>query len=244
MRYGIFSDIHGNLEAFKSVLDFYRKQGIKKLFCCGDIVGYGPNPQECVKLAMGIKDLYTVLGNHDAAVVGKMKTKWFNDAAMEAIEFTRARLTGESVEYLRSRPLRIDTNDFTIVHGSPSKPLQEYLISEMQFLSNMRYWTVSPCFVGHTHIPCHFSCGNNGFPYVDFMKTVTKFKIEASSVLINPGAVGQPRDGNPLASCGIYDSSSKVFELVRIPYDIKVTQQKMRHNNMPGLLVERLGMGL
>lgn len=245
MRYGIFSDVHGNLEAFKTVIDFYRGQGIKKLFCCGDLVGYGPNSQECVKYAMTLKDLYLVLGNHDAAVVGKMKTKWFNDAATQAIEYTRSKMTGETIEFLRNIPLRLETKDFTMVHGSPSDPLKEYLISEMQFLHNMKHWTTSPCFVGHTHIPCYFVCDDNGFPTMNLIKGKNMtFRVEGASVLINPGAVGQPRDGDSRAACGIYDSATRIFELFRLKYDIKTTQQKMRQNNMPELLIERLGMGL
>lgn len=244
MRYGIFSDVHGNLEAFKAVMDFFSRQGITKLFCCGDLVGYGPNPLECVKLASTIKGLYLVLGNHDAAVIGRMKVKWFNDAAAAAIEHTRSRLTGEAMEFLKHIPLRIDTPDFTMVHGSPSKPLVEYLISEMQFLDNKKLWKTSPCFVGHTHIPCAFHCDENGFPHMELLKQNQMVKVDTDSVLINPGAVGQPRDGDPRASCGIYDSFMKVFRLHRISYDIKITQHKMMQSNMPELLIERLGMGL
>lgn len=244
MRYGIFSDVHGNLEAFKAVLDFYARNGIKKLFFCGDLVGYGPNPLECVKLAAATKNLYLVLGNHDAAVLGKMKVKWFNDAAAYAIEQTRFRLTGEAMEFLKHIPLRIETKDFTMVHGSPSKPLVEYLISEMQFFENMKLWKTSPCFVGHTHIPCSFSCDTNGFPHMELLRNKPKVKVDTDKVLINPGSVGQPRDGDPRASCGIYDGFMKVFELHRIPYDIHMTQLKMRQNGMSNLLIERLGMGL
>jgi len=191
-----------------------------------------------------MKSLSMVMGNHDAAVVGKMKVKWFNDNAASAIEFARSRLTGEAMHFLYGLPLRIDTPDFTMVHGSPGKPLLEYLISEMQFLDNMKYWKISPCFIGHTHMPCYFSCDRHGFPHTDFLKTVLTVKVDSDSVIINPGSVGQPRDGDPRASCGIYDSVSRVFELHRIYYDIKVTQAKMKACGMPDLLIDRLGMGL
>lgn len=244
MRYGIFSDVHGNLEAFKAVLDFFRRQDIRQFVFLGDLVGYGPNPMECVKLAMSIRNLYTVLGNHDAAVIGKMPSKWFNDAAMEAIEFTRSKLTGDAIEFLNSFPTRNQRENFTMVHGSPSKPLQEYLISEMQFLNNKTSWDTPLCFVGHTHIPSHFYSDSNTFPKMDFMKKRPKFTITEEKVLINVGSVGQPRDGDSRSSCAIYDTNTRVFELFRIPYDIKVTQQKMRNAGMPELLIDRLAMGI
>lgn len=244
MKYGIFSDVHGNLEAFKVVLDFYARQGIKKLFFCGDLVGYGPNPLECIMLASSIENLTLVAGNHDAAVVGKMKVKWFNDNAASAIEFARSKLTGFAMNFLYNLPLRVETPHFTMVHGSPGKPLMEYLISEMQFLDNLKYWKISPCFIGHTHMPCYFSCDKNGFPHTDFLKTILTVKVDKESVIINPGSVGQPRDGDPRASCGIYNSYTREFELHRLYYDVGITQTKMKAYGMPDLLIERLGMGL
>ena len=242
MRYGVFSDVHGNHVALKAVLDFYRRSGVENFVCCGDIVGYGPQPLECAETLRALKNLVTVMGNHDAALVGKMDLKWFNPNAAWAIEFARAKCTGEALDFISHLPEKVETKDFTLVHGSPRKPLTEYLLSEGQFTDNADNWTVSPCFIGHSHMPLYFREGENGFPETDFLKPAVKIFVKGK-LMLNPGSVGQPRDGDTRAACGIYDSDKKYFELYRVFYNVETVQKMMEGLKMPGILSERLSFG-
>ena len=243
MKYGVFSDVHGNYAALKAVLEFYRKNDVENFVCCGDIVGYGPQPQECAETLRGLKNLAIVMGNHDAALVGKMDLKWFNANAVWAIEFSRKNMTGRELAYVSGLPERAETPDFTVVHGSPRKPLTEYMLSEMQFSDNAGAWTVSPCFIGHSHMPLYFREKPDALPETDFLKPLTKLSVAAGRWMLNPGSVGQPRDGDPRAACGIYDPEKKTFELYRIFYDVDATQRLMAELKMPSLLYERLSFG-
>ncbi|HAT72424.1 MAG TPA: metallophosphoesterase [Elusimicrobia bacterium] len=243
MRYGVFSDVHGNYEALRAVLEFYRKNGVEDFICCGDIVGYGPQPLECAEALRALKSLAAVMGNHDAALVGKMTMKWFNANATWALEFARTRLTGQALDFLARLPERVEKADFTLVHGSPRKPLTEYLLSESQFADNAAVFSASPCFVGHSHMPLYFREGDKGVPRADFLRPVTKVSLPAGPVLINPGSVGQPRDGDPRAACGIYDPEKRQFELYRVFYDVGATQRLMAGLKMPSMLADRLSFG-
>ena len=242
MRYGVFSDVHGNHVALKAVLDFYRRSGVENFVCCGDIVGYGPQPLECAETLRGLKNLVTVMGNHDAALVGKMDLKWFNPNAAWAIEFARSKCTGQALDFISHLPEKVETKDFTLVHGSPRKPLTEYLLSEGQFTDNADNWTVSPCFIGHSHMPLYFREGDAGVPETDFLKPAVRLPVKGR-IMLNPGSVGQPRDGDTRASCGIYDSDKKYFELYRVFYDVEGVQQMMAKLKMPSILSERLSFG-
>ncbi len=242
MRYGVFSDVHGNYVALKAVLEFLRKNGVRDFLCCGDIVGYGPQPLECAEELMSLPGLTTVLGNHDAAAVGKMDIKWFNANAAWAIDFARKRLTGRALDFIAGLPERAENADFTMVHGSPRKPLTEYLLSEGQFSDNFDRWTVSPCFIGHSHMPLFFREGERGVPETDFLKPAVKLRVKGR-FMINPGSVGQPRDGDPRASCGVYDAAAGTFELYRVFYDVGTVQHRMEELRMPALLAERLSFG-
>ena len=243
MKYGVFSDVHGNYPALKAVLEFYRKNGVENFICCGDIVGYGPQPQECAETLRGLKNLAIVMGNHDAALAGKMDIKWFNANAVWAIEFSKKNMTGRELAYVAALPERLETPDFTLVHGSPLKPLTEYMLSELQFSNNAGAWTVSPCFIGHSHMPLYFREKGDLLPETDFLKPLTKLSLAGGRFMLNPGSVGQPRDGDPRAACGIYDSEKKTFELYRIFYDVEATQRLMGELKMPALLSERLSFG-
>jgi predicted phosphodiesterase len=243
VKYGVFSDVHGNYEALKAVLAFYRKNGVENFLCCGDIVGYGPQPLECAEEMMGLKSLTAVMGNHDAAAVGKMELKWFNANASWAIDFAKQKLTGKAMDFLARLPERVETADFTMVHGSPRKPLTEYMLSEVQFADNEKAWTVSPCFVGHSHMPLYFRYGQKGLPETDFLRPLVRVSTASGRVMINPGSVGQPRDGDPRAACAIYDPDKRTFELYRVFYNVEVTQNLMAALKMPPLLAERLSFG-
>ena len=193
---------------------------------------------------MGLPGISVVLGNHDAALVGKMELRWFNHNAVDALEFARKKLSGAELAYLAALSETITTADFTLVHGSPMKPLTEYLLSESQFMENLAYWKTSPCFIGHSHIPVYFRQSDGSLPETDLLQPMAKVMLDGVRYMLNPGSVGQPRDGSPRASCGLYDSEKKTFELFRVDYDFSKTQELMQASGLPQVLLERLAFGL
>ncbi len=245
MIYGVFSDVHGNYEALRAVLSFFKKNGAGGYICCGDIAGYGAQASECVDAITPLPNLHCVMGNHDAALVGRMDLKWFNPTATAAILYNRHFLRGEQLEFIANLPELVEREDFTLVHGSPKSHLKEYLLSELQFMDNLRYWKVSPCFIGHSHMPIYFALeGDARVPATDFLKPMHTMRLDPEArYIINPGSVGQPRDSNPLAACGLYDSSARTFELFRVEYDVEKAKLVMREAGLPPMLVERLSLG-
>ena len=244
MIYGVFSDVHGNFEALKAALAFFKKNKAAGYICCGDMAGYGPQPSECLQAVMGLENLSIVMGNHDAAVTGKMDPKWFNTNALEAIEYARKKLSGAELSYLADLPETVKTAEFTLVHGSPRKPLTEYVLSETQFIENQPFWETSPCFIGHSHMPIYFRQGEDSPPETDFLRPMARMMIGGFRCILNPGSVGQPRDGNPRASLGLYDSQKQSFEIFRVDYDVAKTQELMMQAALPQVLVDRLAYGL
>ena len=244
MLYGVFSDVHANYEALKAVLAFFRENKVSRFICCGDLVGYGPQPAECVREVMGLPGLSIVLGNHDAAVIGKIELRWFNHNARAAIEFAGKKLSADELAYLAALPETVKTGDFTLVHGSPRQPLTEYLLSETNFMENLACWETSPCFMGHSHMPVYFRVSGGFPPETDFLRPMSKVMLDGVRYMLNPGSVGQPRDGNPRASCGLYDPRKKIFELFRLDYDFLKTQELMKSVGLPQMLIERLSFGL
>jgi len=243
MRIAVLADIHANLTAFKAVLaDIERHSGVSETWCLGDVVGYGPDPRECIVLAQKVCR-YCVAGNHDRAAIGKIDTSDFNSQAAEANEWTTQQLKPEDIRYLSNLPLTVEKGEFTLAHGSPRDPIWEYLFSTNEAAENLDAFNTSYCLVGHTHQPLVFSFGR-------FREsTTTKLEHESEIVLgekrlvINPGSVGQPRDGDPRASYGIYDSTIRTFTLYRVAYDIKSVQERMRAHGLPAMLIARLEMG-
>ena len=236
--------MHANHEALKAVLAFLHKNKATRFVCCGDLVGYGPQPSECVREIMALPELSIVLGNHDAAVTGKMDLRWFNHNALAAIEFAKKNLSEAELSYLAALPEIVRTEDFTLVHGSPRKPLTEYLMSEHQFVRNLPYWETTPCFIGHTHVPGYFRQSEGLQPETDSLRPMIKVMLDGVRYMLNPGSVGQPRDGDPRASCGLYDPKKKTFEIFRVEYDLSRTQMLMKAGDLPAMLIERLAFGL
>ncbi|MCL0053011.1 metallophosphatase family protein [Dehalococcoidales bacterium] len=240
MRYAIIADIHANLAAFTAVLDDIElKGGVEEVWCLGDIVGYGPDPHQCLELLRQYNHV-CVAGNHDWAAIGKLDTSDFNPDAATACNWTRQQLTPEDIEYLDHLPLVIEKGDFTLVHGSPREPIWEYLLSTSAARENFAYLKSQFCLVGHSHVPIVFS--ETG--YVSQFPAEGVLRLTTTRIIINPGGVGQPRDGNPYASYAIYDSETRSISLYRIPYDIAATQARMVEYKLPMRLVARLSYGV
>ena len=242
MRYAIISDIHANLAAFTAVLaDVKRRGGVDKFWCLGDIVGYGPDPHECLEALRQI-DPICVAGNHDLAAIGKIGTDEFNQDAAESCLWTARQLSQADKAYLEKLPMVIETGHFYLVHGTPRDPVWEYLLTTSQAIENFPLFKTRFCLVGHSHVPLVFSSHATG----DFSgrRFLTDVSLSGRDrVIINPGGVGQPRDGDPRASYAIYDSESGLVKLYRVPYDIQTTQKKMEEHGLPVGLATRLSYG-
>lgn len=244
MRYIIISDIHSNLEALIIFIELLSKFKIDKFICLGDIVGYNCNPNECVKIISSMNNVRVIRGNHDRAVV-KREYYDFSEYARISVEWTIRNLTSESYSFLyslESGPKIID-DSFAICHGS--------LIDEDRYIFSRQYaredfeWlkehNIKLAFFGHTHIQVAYSC--NMYDKIEVINS-KKIKLQDEfSYLINPGSIGQPRDGNPLASFAIYDTEEETVEIIRYEYNIEETQRKILKNHLPEFLAVRLMFG-
>jgi len=242
MRYAILADIHANLAAFEAVMgDIERKGGVDELWCLGDIVGYGPDPCRCIELLREYNHV-CVIGNHDLAAIGKMELSYFNPYAATACQWTTEQLSQDDIAYLEGLPLTVDKDEFLLVHGSPAAPVLEYVMSTSIAARNLDFFKSKYCLVGHTHAPAVFKEEKGGCLSVNFSPGIGMV-LGASRMIINPGGVGQPRDGDPRASYAIYDSEGRVLRLYRIPYDIGATQDRMMQAGLPIHLITRLEAG-
>jgi len=240
MRTVFLADIHSNLEALLSTVNSFKQNNIGKVIFLGDIVGYGADPNECILRIKEISDI-VISGNHDWACAGIDNIESFNPRAKEAAQWTRKVLTDQNRDFLLSLPLKEKTNDAVYVHATPYFPESwQYIttttIAELCFESFAQQF----CFMGHSHIPAIFILNING----SISEGSGKINItKRSRYIINCGSVGQPRDENPLASYGIYDSEKEIYQLIRVEYDIKKTQKKIIKAGLPTYLAKRLELG-
>ena len=242
MRYAIMADIHANLAAFNAVLDdMEQRGGVEEIWCLGDIVGYGPDPHECIERLRRYNHV-CVAGNHDWAAIGKISTTEFNPDAALACQWTTQQLNQEDIQYLESLPLTIDKDIFTLVHGSPREPIWEYVISTGIARENFSFFQSPYCLLGHSHVPLVFKEEDGSCTFSRLVANIG-LALGESRLIINPGGVGQPRDGDPRASYAIYDSDTRIVKLYRIPYDVAATQDKMMAKGLPVRLAVRLQQG-
>jgi len=240
LKYAIISDLHSNLEALTAVLDKIDAIGVDQIVCLGDVVGYNANPNECVAI-MREREIPTICGNHDAVACGLEEPWGFNPIALAAALWTREDLTEENTEWLRALPTTRRYESFLTVHGSPTNP-NTYMFGWEDILPHLFYLRqqmCSLCFFGHTHCPGIFSA--DGTYTVD---DDSKFVLgDRKDFFINPGSVGQPRDGDPRASFGLLETEQKEYELVRVPYPIKQVAERIITAGLPDFLAERLYLG-
>jgi diadenosine tetraphosphatase ApaH/serine/threonine PP2A family protein phosphatase len=243
MRYAVIADIHANLTALMAVLtDIYKKEDIGEVWCLGDIVGYGPDPSQCIELLRRTNHI-CVAGNHDLAAIGEIDTADFNPDAAAAIQWTTRQLSTQDRVYIKSLPLVIEREDFTLVHGSPRQPVWEYVMSISTAKENFAHFKSSFCLVCHTHVPAIFKLGKNDACSFSQFPAKGELVLGEERMIINPGSVGQPRDGDPRASYAIYDNKTRTVSLYRVPYDIAATQARMVEQRLPMRLVARLSLG-
>jgi diadenosine tetraphosphatase ApaH/serine/threonine PP2A family protein phosphatase len=242
MRYLLLSDIHGNLQAFEAILQA-APPGLP-IWCLGDLVGYGPHPNECIELLRSLEH-ECIVGNHDWAAMNKVDLDDFNPDAKRAVQWTQKQLTPENMAYLENLPLRLIKGDFTLVHGSPRDPIWEYILYPPVARANYAYLDTPHCLVGHTHVPVKFSLGNGAEQLCTMERLPEKGSrpLGRERAIINPGSVGQPRDGDARASYAILDAESLTVEHHRVQYDIKTTQRLMRKARLPSRNITRLSYG-
>ena len=242
MRIAILADIHSNLEALNAVLADAGEHGtVDEIWCLGDTVGYGPDPTACLDTVLSM-DHVLVAGNHDLASVGKISLVDFNPYAAEACRWTATQLSSKHSEHLSNLPLRTEQAPFTLVHGSPRDPAWEYVISLDVAQACFDHFTTPYCLVGHSHIPFICRQGQRGVELVD-VSLGSPVPLGRERLIVNPGGVGQPRDGDPRASYTIYHTEENSIEFRRVPYDLVATQRKIRLASLPEYLAERLQYG-
>lgn len=242
MRALILADIHANLEAFHAVLEDARNRGgFDQVWCLGDVVGYGPDPVACIELLRRQEHL-SVVGNHDLAAIGRLDLREFNPYAATANRWTARKLRPEDIVYLLQLPERLHIGRLTLVHGSLRRPIWEYLLSEEAAQATFQLLDTDCCLVGHSHVP--FLCRETGKGYLfERLEEEKVFPLEEERWIVNPGAVGQPRDGDSRGSYAIYDDEEETFVAYRVEYDVATTQEKMRRAGLPDFLIQRLGHG-
>jgi predicted phosphodiesterase len=242
LRILVIADIHSNITALKAVIsDVEHHSKIDDIWCLGDIVGYGPDPSECIRF-MRENCRVCVAGNHDLAAVNTIDISDFNPDAANAILWTRHQLNSEDSSYLANLPLSIKKKEFTIVHGSPRDPLREYLSSTNAALENLLTYKTKYCLVGHTHEPIMFFIRDNEIQVKELKNGDTIF-LDKTRLILNPGAIGQSRDGDPRASYGIIDCTRHIFTQRRVAYDIEEVKKRMKENGFTNNLIDRLSSG-
>jgi predicted phosphodiesterase len=240
MKYAILSDIHSNLEALQVVLDHAQRQKCTHYVCIGDIVGYGPNPKECLQIIRDI-NCPVVMGNHDEYCATTLDLTGFNPMAADAIKWTRDRLDEDEKNWLSDLKYVRNVESFTIVHATLDLPEKwAYVFDKLAAAASFNYQHTSVCFNGHTHVPIAFVRGPAGIQGGLY----SKIKVEIGrKYFINVGSIGQPRDRNPKAAYVIFDMLNNLIELQRLDYDIAATQRKIRAAHLPESLAQRLEQG-
>ncbi|PID58050.1 metallophosphatase family protein [candidate division KSB3 bacterium] len=243
MKYFFFSDIHGNVEALNVVLAQIEHFAPDKVICLGDVVGYGPNPNECVELVDRYADV-VVMGNHDHAVLGLTDITYFNQYAKTAVLWTRQVMSDENLACLSAYPFQETFGDVLCVHSTPLNPWHwDYIFNPLEGRYYLQHFEEHVCFIGHSHQPVFFEQDERGHVSYDRRPELSLTVKENCKYIVNDGSVGQPRDGYPQAAYATYDTERQQIEVKRLPYDVKKTQQKMAEANLPAFLIERLAHG-
>jgi predicted phosphodiesterase len=238
VKIAVISDIHSNLEALKTTLSFLQSQNISHIICLGDVIGYGPRPNECIELVKN-HCKPCLMGNHDHAVLGLTDIYYFNRYAKEAVLWTQRELSVYNKGFLENLSFTYETDETLFVHSTPIDPEEwHYIFSEYEARQNLNQISHRLIFVGHSHIPIVFSY-NNG----SFLENHIQLDLEKDRYIVNVGSVGQPRDGDPRLCFVIYDDQEKSIEYIRLEYPVKKTYQEIIDQKLPPFLAMRLLAG-
>lgn len=241
MRVLVISDIHANLNALDAVIE--AAGPIDSTWCLGDLVGYGPDPNECIERVRNLPNLTCIIGNHDAAALDQIDSDTFNPEARTAIHWTQKTLTQSSKNFLRSLRETVSLEQVTLAHGSPRHPVWEYLLDTRTATINFDYFTTPLCLVGHTHLPVIYTLHDGSH--------MARLNIPEANIaaplperaILNPGSVGQPRDRDPRAAFAILDDMKKTWDYRRVSYDVSAVQARMRQAGLPERHIMRIASG-
>jgi len=239
MRIGIISDVHANLPALEAVLAALGE--VDALWQLGDVVGYGPHPDEVVARLRELGAI-GVRGNHDAAALGGGGVEYFNPEARRAMEWTIERIAPATRAWLEALPERVEEGEVTLVHGSPREPIWEYVLSGWVARQSFAAFTSRWCLHGHTHIPVAWVQDHGRISLLE-PGPGDALRLGQERLLVNPGSVGQPRDGDPRASALVHDTEARTLTWLRVRYRIAEVQAAMRAARLPPALVARLEHG-
>jgi predicted phosphodiesterase len=240
MRILILSDVHANLNALTSVLQEAGK--VDAVWCLGDLTGYGPDPNECIRLIRGLPGLVCLMGNHDAAVIGKIDLNSFNKEARLAAQWTHKVLDRENLAFLESLPEKQEIHGVTLAHGSPRNPIWEYLLDTYTAAINFTAFDTDYAFVGHTHIPlCYLMNAEDRMEW-RIMKDKEEIEMNSRGIL-NPGSVGQPRDHDRRAAFAIFQPENALWTSHRVEYNFAPVQERIRARGLPKRHAQRLEEG-
>lgn len=240
----VISDIHSNAEALSAVLDAISSAEVDELYVLGDIVGYGADPDAVVTTVASIERATVLAGNHDLAATGRFDARWFNDHARAAIEWTASSMTAGTASTLAALEPRGQGACGLCVHGSVVDPAAEYVVNADDADASFASEDFERCFFGHTHLPTAFVRDAGGVVTGFALHDGQRFTIpEGHRAMLNPGSVGQPRDGDPRASYMLYEPSDASATVRRVAYDVPAAQAKIRAAGLPEILADRLAAG-
>ncbi len=244
MRVVVISDIHGNLHAFEAVLSALETQRPDAIWCLGDLVGYGPRPNRCCALSSERADLCLV-GNHDLVVLGELPVEDFNDEAAAAARWTQGVLGEKARAYMQALEpsARVDDAGVELYHASPRDPVWEYVLDAFTIQAAFEQTSAPLVLVGHSHIPIRAGLVDDRLTG-EHAPDGTEVDLSQGRFLLNPGSVGQPRDGDPRAAYLVLDFDEKSASFRRVEYPVERTQDEMRERELPDALAERLGHGV
>lgn len=244
MRYGILGDIHSNLSALRTALEHVRTAGVDLIVSVGDVVGYGAAPEACIELLRDAEAV-VVQGNHDAACVGAIDARCFNQTAKKALDWTRDQLDDESMEWLASLPMHLVLEHCEVTHGTFDHPDHfEYMLGVEHGAGSLTKLTKTVGFVGHSHVPISVVRPREAPRRVGYSPDPTLHLNELLGAVVNVGSVGQPRDEDPRLAYGIFDTDRQVIEIRRTHYDIEREASRIRAAGLPSVLADRLHLGL
>ncbi len=241
MRYGIFSDVHSNLEALEAVIKAYESEAIDKYLCIGDSVGYATNPNECIAKIRALETI-SVAGNHDWASVNLFSLDNLNPLACQGILWTMSYLSRESRDFLGGVNLVYKNEYLTLVHGNLDCPREfNYTYNSEDAWRTFSILETKLCFIGHSHIPGIFI--RDITDNIRYLEEASFAIEEYNNYIVNVGSVGQPRDGSPKASFCIYDTDTLIVQIKRVGYDVEETRNKIIKAGLPRYLGDRLLLG-
>ncbi|HXR29991.1 MAG TPA: metallophosphoesterase family protein [Solirubrobacterales bacterium] len=245
MRVAVITDVHANLPALEAVLDASESAGAEQIWCLGDVVGYGVEPDACVDLVRERCDVCLV-GNHDIAVLGGLDIASFSEAAAVAVEWTRGNVAERTLEFLRELKPQVNTCGFGLFHASPRDPVWEYVLSSDQAETAMDSHPERVALIGHSHVALFFHRpgeGNTSETRGAQASDGALLDLGEGEWLVNPGSVGQPRDGDPRAAWLELDTEAQTARFHRVAYDIERAAAPIADAGLPSRLANRLYTG-